>query len=231
MSRKIIITGVKGGTGKSFVAFLVLKKLIGNKKVLFIDMDNTLTVSRLLGILHLDDIYNDGNNRLDFWSSKGVTVVPMGAITQGKLKEFKKLYNELVKENEIIIIDSSNISNQALDVEARLMKSAQIDFVIVSTPQPFSLKTNLDTLISLDTIYPATPSHKVLVLNMTKDESFQLPCSVTFVTIPFIRELYINRFSSVPEEFPSIKASIKNLLYSLDFTELAGALHGDKRDS
>ncbi|MCG3110139.1 hypothetical protein L3N51_02436 [Metallosphaera sp. J1] len=223
MTKKIIITGVKGGTGKSFVSFLLLKKLIEKWRVLFVDMDNTLTVSRLLGILHLNDLYDARNDHLDLWKNDKVVVLPMGTINQSRLKEFQKIYREVARESDMIVIDSSNISNPALEVEGHLLQCAEINFVLVTTPQPFSLKTNLDALLSLEMIYPAAPSQKVMVLNMVKDEPSNLPNNVTLVKIPFIRQLYIYGASHVVDEFPSINASIEKLANVLG-TKFTGGL-------
>ncbi|MEM0230270.1 hypothetical protein [Metallosphaera sp.] len=228
MMKKIIITGVKGGTGKSLISFLLLRELVNTKRVLFIDLDNTLTVTRLLGILHLDDIFNNDYN-ISSWTYKNVSIIPLGVANQGKLQEFPKAYMDLVEDKDIIMIDSSNITNPVLSFEAKLSPQSELDLILVTTPQSISLKRTIDTLLSFKTIYPIAPLQKLVVLNMAKEEVQELPNNIPFVKIPFIKELFLKGISAESCEYPSILASIRDILYILGLTKILGDNNGNKR--
>ncbi|MBW9141789.1 MAG: P-loop NTPase, partial [Candidatus Aramenus sp.] len=47
---RIVVTGIKGGVGKSAIAYSLAKEISNEKPVLILDMDSTLTISRMLGL-------------------------------------------------------------------------------------------------------------------------------------------------------------------------------------
>jgi len=120
---RIDIASVKGGVGKSFIAYFLSKTLAASHKILLIDKDLTSTLSRVYNIKgNLLSYLTVGQSSLAYFKEvdSGLTVVNVGCSRKIKNVEPKKIadiYSDF-SDHDLMIVDNPSIpSDVCLDTE------------------------------------------------------------------------------------------------------------------
>lgn len=189
---KIVVTGVKGGVGKSTIAYSILKEIIDqeqDKKIVFIDIDNVFTVSNLLGVTEATKINN-------------LTVIPF----RYDLKDLRYL-EESRKEADIEIIDAPC---QVLSYYTKIfgnMRGSDI-VILVANEMPYVLTETIKYGKSIKAQYNVT--NVILIVNMAKGEVKHIT-EFPVIRIPFNYNLLYKGVSNAPSII-KIWEDIKNFI-------------------
>jgi MinD-like ATPase involved in chromosome partitioning or flagellar assembly len=174
----IIVTGVKGGVGKTDISInlaAALKKHIGNARVCVLDFDFPYGgLSRALGICpdcHLGDwitesrVLTEEGVRSRVTRHEGLDFIPMAIKIKDSLefqqKQAETMLDALRRYYDVIVVDTSNFTEPALTA---LTISSEIIFIcthdIVSISVTHAYKEDLIN------IYGVSPEKMSLYLNM-----------------------------------------------------------------
>ena len=167
---RILVTGLKGGSGKSTIAYSIIKDFL--KSGIVIDLDYTRTLTNLLKEGEFK-IISIGNSKIDN-------------------KYFEIIYSKLLRNEDNVIIDSSNPFNKIIPIENKvyyeIRRESTINVIFV-TPPLFIQKT-LDLAKTYDRfITSLSPAdlRKVLVVNFAQEnENFNVD-EINYVKIPFLK--------------------------------------------
>lgn len=187
---RILITGIKGGVGKSAIAYSLFKEIAEEKPCLLLDMDNTLTISRMLGLKQSLAVEKVGN----------LLIMPAGnKIDREDIFEIN--YLEYLKKNYTVIIDASNPLIQALKVENKI--SSQINtenlILVVSLQMPYVLMKTTEFLEKYSSDFHNKSSNNyALIINMvTNHVNYSEKYYV--IRIPFVHDLLFKGISLAPQ--------------------------------
>ncbi|BDC17323.1 hypothetical protein [Acidianus sp. HS-5] len=167
---RILITGLKGGSGKSTIAYSIIKDFL--KSGIVLDLDYTLTLTKLLKDENFK-ILSIGNSKID-------------------KKYFEFIYTKSLRNEDNVIIDSSNPFNEIIPLENKVYsenKRESITYALFVTPPLFMEKT-LDLAKTYDrfiTSLSPTELRKILVINFVKDNEDISINEINYVKIPFLR--------------------------------------------
>jgi|GEM_PF-1099112 MinD-like ATPase involved in chromosome partitioning or flagellar assembly len=223
MTTRILVTGVKGGSGKSTVALWLAKEAMKFRKVLILDLDYTRSLSRTIGLLDVNDLYS-GNSQILYWTQGNFSILSLGGmVSPGLLTQFQTVYPGLLDRHDLVIIDASSPTHELLELEGKISHGkASLSLVLLTTPHPFTAAKTLEVLNSPD-FFPEADDRKVLVVNMVKDE---IPEEVErvkkVVKIPLIKQLILYGPSPEPPKDMRVISAILELSAWLGLRTNAG---------
>lgn len=206
MARIITFASGKGGTGKTTaVANLGTAMAQLGKKVTILDADVTMANLGLMfgleegGITLHDVLAGEASiEKAIYTGPAGVRVVPSSISLEGvrraKLEHLKEAVSELVKQTDILLIDSP----AGLDIDAITALTLGQEFILVVTPDIASLSDALKTKIISENLGMKPLG---IVVTRVSDKSVDLPIN----QIESVLDLRV--ISVIPED-PEVGRSI-----------------------
>lgn len=168
---RILVTGLKGGSGKSTIAYSIIKDFL--KSGILIDLDYTLTLTHLL---------KEGDFKIISIGNKKINH-----------RYFENIYSKLLRNEDNVIIDSSNPFNEIIPIENKVYyknKGRSTINVIFVTPPLFVQKT-LELANTYDRfITSLSPAdlRKILVVNFAlENDNFDVNEVQHIIKIPFLK--------------------------------------------
>lgn len=189
---RIVVTGVKGGVGKSTIAYSILEEAVEEKKTLFVDMDNILTISNLLGVTKITKMNN-------------LVVVPFNKFTASR-KEY-----DLERYQNDVNLEIVDVPLQSLSYYIKLFGGIRWNdiVILVANEVPYVLSGTIEYGKSLKSKYNV--NNVILVVNMSKGEIKNLR-EFPVIRVPFNYALLYNGVASAPS-FIKIWKDIENFIY------------------
>lgn len=180
-AKVIVITGVKGGVGKTDIAInlaVAFKKHISNARICLLDFDFPYGgIARALGICpdcHLGDwlvqskVLTEEGVKSRVVRCEGLDIIPMAIKIKDSLefqrRQAESMLDALRKYYDVIIVDTSSFSEPALvavTISSEVLFVCTHDIVSISATHAYK-----EDLIN---IYGASPEKMSLFLNMVPD--------------------------------------------------------------
>ncbi len=200
---RIVVTGIKGGVGKSAIAYSLAKEISNEKPVLILDMDSTLTISRMLGLKQGLRIENIGK----------LNIMPIGNKID-KENIFEKYYSRYIEEGYTVIVDTSNPLIQAFQLENTISSyypNNESMFLLISFQVLYVINKTTEFLEKqISEMNDHLPIKYVLVVNMST-KNMKYPEKYNVIEIPFVRELLFKGIAVAPR-YINIWNSLKKFL-------------------
>ncbi|AOL17163.1 ATPase [Sulfolobus sp. A20] len=235
--KRIDIVSVKGGVGKSFIAYFLTRSLSESKKVLLLDKDLTSTISKIYHIRGSLLSYLTSNSSQEYYKTLGnLTVLNFGCNHNVKSVEPTKIaeiYN-VFDENDIIIVDNPPVVSdfcfekemESYYIHNSITKKTDYNFITVLPSHQILLDESVAFLkIFLENyLVEFSASHEIndiktnvlsAVVNMYDRRSKINLSKVYYLTdkivkLPFIEEAIFSTFDRVkkPKEIDQLTSYI-----------------------
>lgn len=125
MMLRINIIGFKGGSGKSTIAYYLAQQLSSHYSTALVDKTYSGTISRIFNINNNIFSFLRGKSELFYLIKGNLNIINMSFSGENNISNidfdaFKYLYNKLLKDTDIVIVDHSSLPHDfATEIELK----------------------------------------------------------------------------------------------------------------